>query len=267
MAGTLAERRAAFAARLCPPRDGPGKPATLGDAQGFPLRGLLFGGTPETIDCIFLHGGGYVMGSPAAQRVLAGRLAEHLGRTLFAVEYPRAPEAVWPAPLEAVCALLRRLRQPVLLVGSSAGGHLALNAALRMPRRVRRLVLFSPNTDRSGLSHTREPNTELDAMNADAGDRELWETAMPDALPDSPEASPVLADLSRLPPCFLSATEGEVLLGDTLLLARRLAELKRPHAVRIAPFDKAGLHMFESWPDVLPEGDEAVRAAAEFCLN
>ena len=263
--GSLASKRRAFAARLAAPEG-------LGEAHTFAgNRGLLFrAGEPDTstqaapIRTVFLHGGGYVLGSPRTHAVLAQTLADALGEPVFSASYPAAPEHPWPAQRDAVLGLLDAAPEPLALVGGSAGGHLALVCALARPGKVSVLALFSPNTDRMGRSDTRAANTPLDAMNSDAGDRAFWELAAPDVADGDPEASPLLADLSQLPPTLLSATEGEVLLGDTLLLARALQEAGVEHAVRVAPYATAGMHMFESWPDALPEGQRAVEAAAEW---
>ena len=255
--GSLEQKRQAFLARLRPPRLG--TPAEVGGTQGLLFGELRDGGTPAAL---YLHGGGYVLGSPAAQALPASRLADYLGAPVFSPAYPLAPEATWPTPLDAVLSLIDALDTPVTLIGSSAGGHLALNAALRRPGRIRALALFSPNTDRTGRSNTREANTPHDAMNSDEGDHDFYRMAMPDTPPEHPDASPLLADLSALPPTFLSASEGEVLLGDTLLLARALEDAGVAHTTRIAEYEAAGFHMFESWPDILPEGDQALRNAA-----
>lgn len=253
--GTVQQKREAFRARLLPP-DGPGTPAEVGGVSG-----LLFGGGLDALKAVFLHGGGYVLGSPDTQGHLVQTLAEALGGSVLAARYPLAPEHVWPAQLDAVRSLAEASAGRLALVGSSSGGHLALNLALEDPGAFSALALFSPNTDRTGRSETREANTPLDAMNSDTGDREFFKMSMPGIAPDDPQASPLLADLSGLPPTFLSATEGEVLLGDTLLLRRALEDADVPHYTYVASYDEAGMHMFESWPGTLPAGSEAIKRA------
>ena len=257
--GSLESKRAAFRKRLDPPELG--TPAEVGGVPG-----LVFGGPVDELTAIFLHGGGYVLGAPDTQARLAQTLAEELGASVFAARYPLAPEHVWPAQLDAVRPLAEASAGHLALVGSSSGGHLALNLALESPGAFRALAIFSANTERTGRSNTREANTPLDAMNSDTGDREFFELSMPDVAPENAQASPLLADLSRLPPTFLSATEGEVLLGDTLLLARALEDASIPHETCIAAYDEAGMHMFESWPHILPAGCYALAQAARFIL-
>ena len=252
--GSLESKRAAFRRRLDPPGSG-----TAAEVGGVP--GLLFGGGLDSLKAVFLHGGGYVLGGPDTQGHLVQTLAEALGGSVFAARYPLAPEHIWPAQLDAVRPLARASNGKLALIGSSSGGHLALDLTLENPGAFSALVLFSPNTDRTGRSETREANTPLDAMNSDTGDREFFKMSLPGVAPDDPHASPLLADLSSLPPTFLSATEGEVLLGDTLLLARALIDADVPHKTYIASYDEAGMHMFESWPDTLPAGRKAIAQA------
>ncbi len=230
-----ASMRAGFAARLGL------QPSLRPHADG----GTVTGEGPEVL---WFHGGGYVFGAPethgrAAQRIAAYGLAVRLPR------YRLAPEHRWPAMLDDALALIDAAPGRVLLGGDSAGGHLALVAALHRPGRIAALALISPNTDRTGLSGTRGRTT--DAMNDDAGDRDLWRLAAP-GLPDAhPDASPLLADLDALPPLHVELGGDEVLLDDGLLLAQAAARQRRDVALHVT----AGMfHMFPLWPDVLAEG-------------
>ena len=236
--------RAAFARRL-------GEQA---EAQAVP-GGLAVGRGPTLL---WLHGGGYVFGAPETHVNLAHALAEQ-GVRVVLPRYRLAPEHPWPAMLEDALAALDAVTGPVALGGESAGGHLALNAALARPGRAAALVLFSPNTDRTGLSATR--GSTRDAMNDDEGDRALGRMAMGGVADDDPAASPLLADLSALPPLHLSVASDEVLLDDTLLLARRAALAGVAVDLRVTP----GLfHMFQLWPQAIPEGAWAAARAGAY---
>lgn len=175
---------------------------------------LAVGEGPEIV---WLHGGGYVFGAPETHVLLAEMLAAE-GLRVILPRYRLAPEAPWPAMLEDALAVVGASGD-VVLGGDSAGGHLALNVALRQS--VLGLALIAPNTDRSGRSTTRARTS--DAMNDDAGDAELARMAMPDVAPDHADASPLLADLSGLPPLHLEAASTEILLDDSLMLATAAA--------------------------------------------
>ena len=170
-------------------------------------------------------------------------------------EYRLAPEHRWPAPLDDVLAVIDALDEPVRLIGDSAGGMLALLAALKRPIQVSRLGLISPNTDRTSLSETRIANSSVDLMNDDDDDRKLAAMSFGDALAQHADASPLLADLSALPPVWLTAATNEVLLDDSLLLLRKLGVSGVPTEAHILC---ELCHLWMLWPEVLPQFDSVV---------
>ncbi|ROU03780.1 alpha/beta hydrolase [Histidinibacterium lentulum] len=211
------------------------------------------------VRAVWLHGGGYVFGSPESHGWAALALAERLGGSVLLPDYDLAPEAPWPAQMTGPRAVLEALgpEGAVALVGDSAGGHLAMRLALEDPARVRALALISPNTDRSGQSGTRRRDS--DAMNDDATDSRLARMAFGDADPASAEVSPLLADLGGLPKLLILAAGDEILLDDALLLARAAALAGVRTDLRVWP----GLfHLFPLWPEALPEAREALDAIA-----
>ncbi|MCU0924360.1 MAG: alpha/beta hydrolase, partial [Burkholderiaceae bacterium] len=127
----------------------------------FPPRGTKFtiatcgGVTPLTF--LYLHGGGYLSGSPVTHRAITGHLASRCGARVFAADYRLAPEHPFPAGLDdAVAAYRGLLAEGVLpgglvIAGDSAGGGLTAATALRLRELAlplpRALVLFSPWTD------------------------------------------------------------------------------------------------------------------------
>ena len=210
---------------------------------------------------VYLHGGGYVFGSPQTHARIGQGLAERTGWQVLLPAYPLAPEYVWPAQFDAVVDLVRSIEQPLVLAGDSAGGHLALVAALavsRLGRPVAGLVLFSPNTDRSGLSQTRLANDPLDPMVDEAGDRELARQCFRDLPADHPQVSPVLDDLTLLPPTYIEVGSEEVLLGDSLVLAERARATGVDVTLHI---ESDGLHMGQIrapwWPVAAASLDRA----------
>ncbi len=216
-------------------------------------------GPPTGPPIIWLHGGGYVFGSSVTHSACATTLAEAAGRGVFVPDYRLAPEAGWPAQRLDALAVLDAVEDPVDVVGDSAGGHLGLHLALARPGRVRHLALISPNTDRTGRSRTRGANSARDLMNDDAMDAALGDMAFANHPAGDPDRSPLGADLTRLPPVFLTATDCEVLLDDSLMLARSLAVAKVPVTLRVEP----GLfHMWILWPDALPEARRTLGAIA-----
>ena len=232
-------------------------------ADGEPDGAVRCGGDgPATI--LHLHGGGYVFGSPLTHRRLGEGLAEASDLPVLLPAYPLAPEHHWPAQFDAALAACDEVTGPLILSGDSAGGHLALVTALERARRgrpVAGLVLFSPNTDRSGLSRTREANDATDPMVDDAGDRALAEMAFGDRPADDPQVSPLLDDLSLLPPTHIEVGGGEVLLDDSRLLADRGRAAGATVTLHVEP---EGLHMGQLWSPWWPVANQSLARAGRF---
>lgn len=216
---------------------------------------------------LWFHGGGYVFGAPETHARAAGVLASAAGEPVLLPRYRLAPAHPWPAPLEDGCAAVRAAqaaRGPVALVGDSAGGHLALTTALELGREGRppaALVLFSPNTDRTGLSSTRAANTPRDPMNADEDDRALARLAFGHCPPSDPQVSPLLSDLALLPPTYVEAGGREVLLGDARLLAQRGHAAGGDVQLRVEP---DAFHMWQLWAPWLPAANASLQRAGAF---
>ncbi|MDF1726824.1 MAG: alpha/beta hydrolase fold domain-containing protein [Sulfitobacter sp.] len=226
------------------------------DVGGVPAR-VFNEQAQQTV--IWLHGGGYVFGSSLSHARPAACLAGLLPHKIVLPDYPLAPEHQWPAQLEDACTLLDAIEGPVSLVGDSAGGHLAISLALARPGRVSRLALIGPNTDRSGLSKTR--HRKDDPMNDDETDAALARLCFGDRAGDDPALSPVLADLSGLPPTYLTVASNEVLLGDTLLFARAAGQAGVHVSLDVIP---PLWHMWTLWPDALPQARTSLRHIAGF---
>lgn len=251
--GSPAEMRAAFEA-LAP--DPPaGKQMVIGGVDC-----VQYGQGPSE-PILWLHGGGLVFGSSRSHGALAATVAELSKGPVLVPDYALAPEYPWPAPLDDVLVVMDALKSPVDLAGDSAGGQLALLAALRHPEKVRRLALLSPNTDRTGQSETRQRNSPHDLMNDDADDAALARLSFGDDLEGHSDASPLMRDLSPLPPVWIAAATNEVLLDDGLLLIRQLGRNGVPCEAHIYP----GLcHLWMLWPAALPASVDVLFKLSQF---
>ena len=232
-------------------------------AKKLPVGGVpcTLYGSSDSEPIVWLHGGGLVFGSAKTHSVLATKLAQQTGRSVLVPEYRLAPEHPWPAPLEDVLSVLDATTGTIDLVGDSCGGFLALHAALARPDKVKRLALISPNTDHTGLSTTREANSDQDIMNDDENDTSLARQSFGDTLAEHSDASPLTSDLTNLPPVWITAATNEVLLDDTLLLIRSLGIAEVSCDAHIYQ----GLcHLWMLWPDALPEGVQVLRQLADW---
>lgn len=191
--------------------------------------------TPESLSdrvVLYLHGGGFVMGSSKAYRFFASALSRLTQSRVFVLNYRLAPEHPFPAALEdslvAYRWLLSAAVQPkhLILIGDSAGGTLVLgtlialrDAGISLPAGA---ILISPALDLtlSGASYTT--NAELDIMENRDLMLEVRHMYLGERDPRSPEVSPLYANLSGLPPLLVHVGSDEVLLDDSKQVVERV---------------------------------------------
>lgn len=178
---------------------------------------------------VHLHGGGFVFNDIDVHDGLARRLANRSRRRVLSVAYRKPPEHPFPAApddVDTVVAWLRRqdLPGPWALHGDSAGGNLALVAALRNPGAFSAVALVYPFLDpRAGFaSYDVGADSGFDASEA----RWYWEQyARDESDLDHPDLAPLLSDrLHTLPPTFVASAEHDPLRDEGEELARRVAE-------------------------------------------
>jgi len=178
---------------------------------------------------VHLHGGGFVFHDVDVHDGAARRLANRTRTAVLSVDYRRPPEHRFPAAPEDADAVLAWWQEdgPVFLHGDSAGGNLALVAALRNPGRAQGLVLIYPFLD---------PSAGFDSYDtaADGFDRReaawYWEqyAATPADLTD-PDLAPLLSDrLGDLPPTLVITAEHDPLRDEGEHLVARLADAGVP---------------------------------------
>jgi monoterpene epsilon-lactone hydrolase len=193
-----------------------------------PAETLTPSGGDPTRTVLYLHGGGFTTGSPATHRALATHLAAASGATVHVLDYRLAPEHPFPAALDDVLAAYRELLDRgaaparTALAGDSAGGWLALSAALRLrdagDPRPGALGLISPWLDLRG---TAWPDDRSDAILRPAWLRRCARDFADGSDPGVAELAPLEADLAGLPPITMHVGSEEILLEDAVRLAHR----------------------------------------------
>lgn len=259
----------AFTSFLAPP---------LADVKSEPfsengVRGVWFkpgNADPDKV-LLYLHGGGYIVGSPATGAAIAGFLAKEAGILCFSLDYPLAPEFPFPAAPDNAVAAYRMLlgkgfkAENIVFAGDSAGGGLALALlidiranALPMPAGA---YLLSPWTDLTigFASHetkrladsiiTRNFLEQMASLYAGGHDRK------------SPRISPAFADLHDLPPLLIHVGSSEVLLDDSLTIVRNAAMADVPVALMVWP---GYGHVFQMMHGKLEGGRRALQDGAAF---
>lgn len=182
---------------------------------------------------LFLHGGGYVVGSAKAYRGFVSQIVSRTNVPALIVEYPLAPEASLPtAPMVARTAwqsLVDRGFKRIAVVGDSAGGGLSLVTLAGLTRDPAGPapvagVVFSPWTD---LSFSGASMTDTSVVDPLIGFDYLQDCASKYAGTydhKDPLASPLFGDLEGLPPLLIQVGTDERLLDDSRQYAARAAK-------------------------------------------
>jgi acetyl esterase len=194
---------------------------------------------------VYYHGGGWVLGDCDTHARMVGEIAAQAHAAVVFVEYARAPEVRFPAPLEqcyrAVAWIAERGRSlgldsaRIAVAGDSAGGTLAAGVAMLAARRggpeIRMQALLYPVMD---CDFTTASYREFETgLNLDlAAMRWFWNHYLPDAdLRADPLASPLRApldELKNLPPALVMTAECDVLRDEGEAFARKLAQAGVP---------------------------------------
>ena len=221
---------------------------------------------------LYLHGGGYMMGSLNTHRELVARLARALGASALHVDYRLAPENPFPAAVEDASAAYRWLlangRAPgsIAIAGDSAGGGLALATLLALRDAGEPLpgacFCLSPWTDLEGTGNSARPGAVDDPMLGDGSAiRATGELYLAGVDPRTPLASPLHGDFTGLPPLLLLVGTREVLLDDST----RLAEHARAAGVDVeVEVWEDLIHVWPFFGPEMPEARNAIALIAEF---
>jgi epsilon-lactone hydrolase len=261
---TLAERRAQYerAERAFPVP--PEVTVTRVTAPVAPAEWLVPASTRREVVVLYLHGGGYVIGSPRSHRHLAAAIAgAGLARALL-LDYRLAPEHPFPAALDDAVAAYRWLLDQAIrpgrlvIAGDSAGGGLAVATLVALRDRGLPLpaagVCISPWVDLTCRAASYARNAAVDPIVRPGIVAEMAQAYLAGADPTTPLASPLWADLRGLPPLLIQVGSDEVLLDDATELAERGTAAGVETTLEVAP------RMVHVWHWFLPMLDEAQTA-------
>jgi acetyl esterase/lipase len=236
-----------IALRFMPERRAPFAPEIPGDWFEAPERAR----PAPTI--FFLHGGGFLIGAPQLFRFASSQF-RHAGFNVFTPRYRLAPEYRFPCALDdalaAWSALEEKITGPLLIIGDSAGGGLAVSLMLKLRDSGARLpaaaALFSPWTDLAVSGGSARENEEKDALFTRRSILLGARAVLGDHRARDPFASPVYGELAGLPPLLVHVGEDEALRDDSTRLVARAraagvdAQIEiwpdTPHAWQLMPF-------------------------------
>lgn len=216
---------------------------------------------------LFMHGGGYVIGSTKSYSYTLAKLALACDTKVVGVDYRLAPEHSL-AELQDDCwqvlALMLEQGQEVILMGDSAGGALCLELASRLQKcsaeqraLVKGMVLWSPwvAPDKPDLLSREHKASDI-----------LSEAMASRWYADSQKQQPCPAnyeqlDCKGLPPCYIQAGGAEIFIGQVRALAEHMRGQGAAVSLEVFPEQ---FHVFQTFAPLVKEADAAIEKVADF---
>ena len=221
---------------------------------------------------LYLHGGGYCIGSINTHRSMVSFMAKASKAKALMIDYRLAPENPFPAAVEDSVAAYQWLLsegispQKMVIAGDSAGGGLTIATLVDLKAKGLHLpaaaVCLSPWVDLEGIGDSMTSKAAVDPMVQKEGLLEMADAYLGSTDSRNPLAAPLYADLKGLPPLLIQVGSAETLLDDSNRLADRAKQ--------------AGIDVvLEEWEDMIhvwqafvgfavPESKKAVDGIAHF---
>jgi epsilon-lactone hydrolase len=240
-------------------------------ANGVKAEWVTAPGAANDRAILYLHGGGYVIGSINTHRALAASISRAAKARVLVIDYRLAPECPHPAAVEDATAAYRWIVKQgispkrIAIAGDSAGGGLTISTLVALREAGDQLpaagVCLSPWVDLEGIGESMTKCAELDPMVKKDGLVQLAALYLGGKSPRTPLAAPLYADLSGLPPLLIQVGTWETLLDD----ASRIAERARKAGVDVTYEPWEGMiHVWQLFAPMLDEGKEAIEKIGKF---
>ena len=237
---------------------------------GVPASLVRDSGIASDRQILFLHGGGYAAGSPSLYRHITWRFADAAEACVVTPDYRLAPEHPFPAALDDAVAAWRALVKSganprcTAFLGDSAGGGLALALALRLRDEGGPLpgaiVAISPWTDLAITGASCRRGCADPMLNAD--DLEpIAAQYLAGADPRTPYASPLYGDLRGLPATLLQVGSDEILVDDSVRMAKRMRKAGCDVTLELWPRMP---HVWHAFAPLMPESRQAIARVGSF---
>jgi acetyl esterase/lipase len=246
----------------------PGETAIVGGVPGeWQMPSVLTGNRV----ILYLHGGGYVIGSVATHRDMVGRIADASGARALLLDYRLAPEHPFPAAVDDAVAAYRGLLgtgakpENIVFAGDSAGGGLTVAALVALKQQGLPLpaagICLSPWVDLTFSGESMKTKLEADPLLGPGPLKWMGDLYLAGQAPESPLASPLFADLTGLPPLLIQVGSEEVLLDDALRLnaAAKAAGIN----VSLEVWDGM-MHVWHLMAAMIPEGKQAIQGIGKY---
>ncbi len=244
------------------------------DAGGVPAEWSTTPGAKTDRVILYVHGGGYVIGSIDSHRHLVTELGRAAGTRTLALHYRLSPENKFPAPVEDTVAAYRFLLAQgikagnIAIAGDSAGGGLTVAAmtAIRdagLPQPACGFCI-SPWIDLEGLGSTMVSKAGEDPMVQKDGLLGMATAYLQGADPKSPQAAPLYADLKGLAPLLIQVGAAETLLDDSIRLAGLAGAANVKVTLDVFP---EMIHVWHLFHPMLAEGRRALQQAGTYIAS
>jgi monoterpene epsilon-lactone hydrolase len=244
------------------------QPLSIGEMVAEWLRPF---GTRDDRAILYLHGGGYTMGSCNTHRALVARIALAGQAPALLINYRLAPECPFPAALEDAIATYQWLLDQgvaanrLVFAGDSSGGGLAVAAAVALRDQRDQLpagiVCISPWADLTLSGETISTCSKTDPLISRETSEYHASRYVGQQDPKSPLISPVFADLSEFPPMLIQVGEHEILRSDSSRLAENARQVRVD--VTLEVWDSMW-HVWHAFAGLVPESQRAIERIGAF---
>ena len=241
------------------------------EAGGVSAEWSVADGADQDKVILYVHGGGYVMGSAGSHRDMTGRLSQASGARVLSLNYRLAPEHPFPAPVDDSVAAYRWLlgqgiqASNIAIAGDSAGGGLALAALIAIRDAGEPVpaagIGISPWVDMEGTGESMTTRAAVDPVVQKEGLLGMAKLYLGGADPKNPLAAPLHANLAGLPPLLIQVGDSETLLDDATRITERARKADVDVTLKI--WDEMP-HVWHLFAPILPEGQQAIEEIGAF---
>ncbi|WP_417260099.1 alpha/beta hydrolase [Celeribacter sp.] len=219
---------------------------------------------------LYLHGGGYIAGSPETHKKMVARLSKMTGLRVFLPSYRLAPEYPLPAALDDVRAAWDHLialgyaPADIILGGDSAGGGLAFSLLSQLCQAgtpPRAAFGWSPFLDQTFSGESVQENAQRDHFFPASRLHDLTVTVLGDMAASDPYVSPLFAEFPDCPPVLLQVSDCEILRDDSMRMEAKLRARGAEVLLQTYVGAPHAWQLFDGW---FPEAREAIGLTADF---
>ena len=204
-----------------------------------PVEWLTKPQNPKDKTILYIHGGGFVVGSVKTRRSFTGYVVNKLHYNVLAAEYRLAPEHPFPAAPEGCFAVYRALLaqyapQNIVIIGESAGGNLVLSVLLQIRQaglpQPAAAICISPCVQFDTAFPSYSKNAASDNIVSNISDEIIasYLNSHDEQAVKNPMFAPYYGDFTGCAPIYLWASTSEVLLDDSVKLYKKLKKSHQP---------------------------------------